>query len=391
MIQIGTAKVVVTPPKGALLCGYPNTKTRKNIGKNQDLLAKSLYLTNGKKRMLLITADLISSPVKFTAEVRQGINKKTGIPKDAIMVSVSHTHSGPITWGDTAADQKYRQKTVKNFIAVGVAATRKLTPVLIGTGVGQADLGHNRRVVKNGKATNVWLDLEKKHTGPTEKQVLVVKMANTKGKVVASLAGYCCHPVVMGPRNFIISPDYPGFMKRFVEKAFPGSRSLFANTGGGDINPYNCIQTDFAVVQKVGETLGKEVVRVLKGIKTREENELGYKRVKLELVPKPRPAGDKRRRRHLVKGKIVSEVQIFRIGRILIVATPGELTVGIGKKIKQTSPYPFTMPFGYSNDSIGYLPSDWQMPQGGYEVNASPSRQVEKPILAAMRKGLKAL
>jgi neutral ceramidase len=393
MLQIGTAKVIVTPPKGTLLCGYPNTKIRKNIGKDQDLYAKALFLTNGKKKMLVITADLISAPANFVAEVRQGINQKTGIPKDAIMISVSHTHSGPIQWGDTASDKKYRVRTVKNFIAVGVAAAKKTVPVQVGYGIGQADLGHNRRVVKNGKAENVWVDLEKKHTGPTDKQVLVIKVTNAKGKVAAVLAGYACHPVVMGPRNFIISPDYPGYMKRFVEKALPGSQAFFINTGGGDINPYNCIQADFAVVKKAGETLGKEVVRLLKNIKTVEMDDLRYTRVKLELAPKPRPASEKGkpRWRKLVKGKIVTEVQLFKIGKILFVSAPGELTVGIAKNIKHSSPLPFTMPFGYTNDSIGYLPSDWQMPQGGYEVNASPSRRVEKPLLAAMKKGLKKL
>jgi len=107
----------------------------------------------------------------------------------------------------------------------------------------------------------------------------------------------------------------------------------------------------------------------------------------------PAPGIDEERlkRMKMKAGKISTEIQILQIGGLLIVSTPGELTVEISSMIKRQSPYDFTMTFGYTNDSVGYLPADELVPQGGHEVTHAASHNVQKPILAAMKRGLEAL
>ena len=72
------------------------------------------------------------------------------------------------------------------------------------------------------------------------------------------------------------------------------------------------------------------------------------------------------------------------------VGVPGELFVEIGLSIKQTSPFQHTMVFGYTNDSVGYLPTSSAFPQGGYGVawTSRVDEHAEALILEATRKAL---
>lgn len=69
------------------------------------------------------------------------------------------------------------------------------------------------------------------------------------------------------------------------------------------------------------------------------------------------------------------EVQILRIGEMVLIGTPLEPFVEIGLYIKFHSPFPVTLFSGYSNGHLGYLPIAEAYPQGGYEVMTSPFAQ----------------
>jgi len=51
-------------------------------------------------------------------------------------------------------------------------------------------------------------------------------LAAVGGAPVATLVNYACHATIMGPANRLITPDYPGAMKRVVEAAV-GGRCVF--------------------------------------------------------------------------------------------------------------------------------------------------------------------
>lgn len=67
------------------------------------------------------------------------------------------------------------------------------------------------------------------------------------------------------------------------------------------------------------------------------------------------------------------EVQALRVGDLAIVAMPGEPFAEIGKAVKESSPFEFTMFCGYS-DGVGgdYIPTADEYAHGGYEVERSP-------------------
>ena len=79
---------------------------------------------------------------------------------------------------------------------------------------------------------------------------------------MAVVANYACHPIVVGPDNDLITPDFPGVMKRVVEEA-TGATCLFLQGAAGDVGPiHGGAQYGIDEYKLLGQRLGHEVARV---------------------------------------------------------------------------------------------------------------------------------
>jgi hypothetical protein len=75
------------------------------------------------------------------------------------------------------------------------------------------------------------------------------------------------HPTTLGPSNRLISPDWPGHLKRTVE-AITGATCLFAQGATGNIGPGpDGFTDDVRVVRRLGEQVGCEAARVYLGLR----------------------------------------------------------------------------------------------------------------------------
>jgi hypothetical protein len=72
---------------------------------------------------------------------------------------------------------------------------------------------------------------------------------------------FACHPTIMDPPNRLLTPDYPGAMKRAVESAV-GGRCLFLQGAAGDQGPVQGFQADPRIYRALGTALGMEAARV---------------------------------------------------------------------------------------------------------------------------------
>jgi hypothetical protein len=66
------------------------------------------------------------------------------------------------------------------------------------------------------------------------------------------------------------------------------------------------------------------------------------------------------------------ELQAMRVGRLALVAMPGEPFGAVGHAVRRRSPFPVTMVSGYSNGQFGYIPMRADYAVGGYGVWNSP-------------------
>lgn len=405
-MKVGISSVNITPPIGVPMAGY---SARMGLAKgiHDDLYAKAIVFDDENMKAALIRCDLIGLGGDFIEETRRLIEAETGIDGNNVMITCTHTHSGPITdslFPDLDAWMKVLSRKIKGAVA---AANRNLK---------EAKIGFNRGSVE-GIVIN-----RRKPGGPVDTEVGIIRIDDLSGNPVAALVNYTCHAVVLGPDNLLISADYPGYVMNFVEKNL-GIPALFVNGACGDINPldkltvmrqerkeniYDRRSGTFDEAERLGTMIGAEAVKVFLGTETESDLELKIASRKVKIPLADLPSIDELKKmleeneklfkklvsekdaaqayraaiiiryarstiRYIESGENVrpTEIQVFRIGDDGLVALPGEIFVEIGLDIKKKSGLKHTVICELANDTIGYVPIKEAFKEPGYEVRVA--------------------
>ncbi len=390
-LQIGLASVDITPPLGIKLAGYGSRKAGAT-GVGHRLRAEAMVCRGGGQAWALLTSDTVGYPRDFVLRVRQAAAAKTGLPAENILVSATHTHSGPAamrTYSDDSApvETKYREELEKKLAQVIADAQARLAPGSFEAAWTEAPhLGSNRRIqMPDGTWFNEWKDPEGRHTGYFDPAVLLVAVRRPGGQRDALLVNYGCHPVVLGPSSLRISADYAGYMKDYLEALGVCGTAMFALAGGGNINPRTCIMVGAQYPRRMGEELGRLVAEAAAKLSPVASGPVRVGRSEWKFVAK-RAWGPGTGRE---AGKeITTELQALRAGDLCFLAVPGELFSEYSAWFREDSPLPTTAVVSIANDSVGYLPIDEAIPQGGHEVVHDAADNIQEALLAHAREAM---
>jgi len=389
--EIGVASVDITPPVGVELAGYGSRKGKASVAVGHPLRAEAMVVKGADGAMwALLTSDIIGYNREIVTAVRQRVADQMGLRPDAILISGTHTHSAPSLRKkyDNELDE-YPRELEQRLADVIVRAAGSLSPGTFEVAWTQApDLAHNRRVVHDdGTAENEWLDADGDHTGYFDPDVLLVAVRRSDGTRDALIVNYGCHPVVLGPSSLEISADYPGYLKDMLEKEDVARTVMFALAGGGNINPRVCIQVGAEFPKKMGETLAQVVLDAVDDLKEVAAGPVASSSQTLTFRSERDWGEDSGRQ----KGEpLETEIMALRAGDLAVVSLPGELFSEYAAMLREASPVPETVVVSLANDSVGYLPLDEALPQGGHEVlHRGASEGVEQPIMEAARRVFK--
>src|SRR4051812_34371268 len=101
--RAGVAKAVITPRQPTWMSGYAG-RDRPAEEKVHDLWAKALALEDADgKRALLVTLDLVGIDRDTSKTVCAEIERRYKLPRSAVMLTVSHTHCGPVVGSNLRA------------------------------------------------------------------------------------------------------------------------------------------------------------------------------------------------------------------------------------------------------------------------------------------------
>jgi len=393
--KVAVARTDITPPLGYKLWGYSDRKEGASAVLDP-LFARVLVLDDGSNRLALVTLDLgrpfgppfretLLEQVKRLARVHQ------------VFLLASHTHSGPVI-DDAYPEGKIPPWEVeaKEKIAKAIAeASGRLVAARIGTGYGQTFIGHNRRYVQaDGTVKMLWRNATKIPTSPVDPTVGIIRVDDVSGKPLAILVNYSCHPVVFGPDNLRYSADYPGAMAKVVEESFDKSPiCFFLQAAPGDINPYfdkTPLNEDAdRLMKETGDQLGKEAVRVARGITTKapEKPSLKYSldtmnfdlrwdaEQVMAIVEKRVDAATAGYYRRSLVSPIPCPVMTVLINdEIAFMGMPGEPFVEFAMDFHARAPVPAAFFVGYANGYYGYFPTIKAAVEGGYGANSLTTR-----------------
>src|SRR3954469_2302730 len=242
--QAGVAKVNITPELPIWLSGYGG-RNHPAASKHDDLWAKCLVIEDAAgHRAALVAMDLVGMPRDISQAVCQQIAEKYKLPRAAIALCVSHTHSGPVVRGNLMAmyaldeDQsrrikEYRTKLIDLLVKVVGDAIDTVKPAKLSWGIGEAGFAVNRRNNKEGQIKKLIQD--KKLAGPIDHELPVLAVYGGDGKLRAIVGGYACHATVLD--TYFISADWPGAAQNELERRHPGTTAMFVAGCGGDQNP----------------------------------------------------------------------------------------------------------------------------------------------------------
>src|SRR5262245_56447577 len=146
--KAGAAKVNITPKVLMWMSGY-GARTRPAEGKLHDLWAKALALEDpAGRRAVLVTMDLVGIDRALSVEVCRELKQKHGRPREAVVLSVSHAHTGPVVRSNLGVmydlDEKQKQYVADyakelhaNLIRVAGEALGRLEPAEVSWGTGR--------------------------------------------------------------------------------------------------------------------------------------------------------------------------------------------------------------------------------------------------------------
>lgn len=425
-LHAGTTAIDITPPLGTFMGGYA-ARDHGAEGIHDPLHAKAVALRAGETWILLITCDVISFDYDFVDPVRERIEAATGVPAAHILVSNSHTHSGPLTrgvLGDDLVDDQYLDVLADKLVSVAEMAAAQMRPAMVGFARADARVGYNRREMAHEEPL-----LGVPLRGPLAPWVDAIIVREEDGAFMAAWFCHAAHAVVLGGDNYLISADWPGAAQAAVEAVHPGCTAMFAQGCCGDINAVRSRPGTFEEVRSRGYELAGAVISAMEQAEMQTEVTLDAAARTIEMpLQDPPPAEEieaeiaSLREQHAeaeAAGDAVNE-QIFRwriirreqflelalqgatdltrplkatalrIGPGVIVGLPGEVLVQYALWIDRDSPFEHTIVPAYTNGMVGYVATASAIARGGYEVHGSfdyygglPLRGETEPIVLA--------
>jgi len=396
--------VSIVPPFPTAMGGFAD-RTAQFTGVHDDLYVRALFLDDGETRLMILGSDLIYSDGQLTRRVRARLSAEAGVPPDHILLGAAHNHSSPSGFQRLPAGETnpLLDFLVERFTEAGLEARRSAAPARLGFGAGRLEGATRNRQQANETVI--------------DPQVGVLRVESAEDRsLIAALFNFTGHPVILGSQNLLLSGEYPGQAARTIEEVL-GGVAIFTQGAAGDVTVHR--QGDpFLEVARVGRLLAGEVIKTAEFIRPAADAglaagstvvtlaarafpspevaraELQRARAELEAArgrgERPEVARELeaivRLRESDVRGAearaasdelpltVEAEVQVARIGELVLIAIPGELFVEYALEMRQRTAQALgkaTVVVGYANDHLGYIVTPRAVRTGGYEASVT--------------------
>ena len=423
MFKIGYAQEVITPPTGVDLAGYFNV--RLNEGMYDDLFVKVVMVESKGKRFGFMTFDLCSIVKPLFDALEREITACYGKElHDALMISATHTHTGPKFPYTDEGMEKADERTRHAFEATVDAAMRALDRALMNLLPGELEVGSvynnpygfvRRYWMKGGFiVTNPgWRNKEIDKPECDYDRTIGILGVKQNGRLAALICNIANHGDTVGGN--LVSADWYGRFVLEVQHALKCSLPvLVLDDASGNINHFDfhqdIKQTSYAEANRIGKGYASIVLDTLSSLEKVEEDdvevknclvtiphrkisdeELAEAKHTLETVPDIKKEGDFESQD--LANKVPAALRYFaqrvidcreksvpshecrltsiKVGRqIAFVSLPGEPFNGIAEAIREKSPCKYTFIASLAQSVSGYVPMAECFARGGYEVQA---------------------
>lgn len=393
-MRAGTAKIDITPPIRIDLSGYVLRK-QPSLGIHDPLYARALVLEHEGEMIAIVSCDLLALGADSVRAIRTIASQKTAIPPSNIMLTCTHTHSGPATIflrHCGSVDGRWLIGLQRRIAQSVIEAAKQLATA--SCAIARMALAFSvDRCAQRGfglPPKNAYLD--------------ILKLSSPDKSPMAVLVHCACHPVVLDHTNRHISADFPGVAMQRIEHEFDDHVvAMFLNGACGNLNPQISGRT-FEIAEKVGRRLALAVLELLDSadsfrhsplrtssqtiglpiilLTPKELEDLKHhyaSRFRKVHVKNDRQAAFSRafvhwagETLHIVETRshpynIPMEIQVLSMGDMRIVGVGGEIFSQLDEEIARADAGPVWV-CGCTNGDVGYLPPHELFSTDCYEV-----------------------
>ena len=429
--RVGYASVNINPPLGSALFGY--YVKRIASGYLDDLEASAISLSSGNKRFLIISIDSCSINKELVNKINAAIEEATGIPRENVLISATHTHTGPFSSkpGGFAAGEneeeiviRYVQFLTNRIKDLAILSLQTLKPAKMGYAIGRAPdrIAYIRRYKMKDGTTQTCPPIEDPNIdhpiGELDQRVNVIRF-DREGAESVVILNYGIHADTVN--GDMVSSDWCGWTRRTLEKALDGTKCLCIMGAQGDVGstnvhplPGDMNDTEISfdnemkspgMARFVGRALAGTVLQVFDKVAYIDVDDIDVIHWKIAIPannPSPEQMPEARRIKELhdsgrddlipyeamelttvvaeanrmirlEKGpyEFPAELMALRIGNLVLSTIPGEPFTNIGERIKELGGFEIIVPCALSNGSMGYFPNNSAYDEGGYETRTS--------------------
>ena len=243
-LQVGYAKVSITPHFSVGLGGYSDDNIRSSEGFLEYIYATCIAVTSGEETILIYTIDSLNVENPITSEIRDRSSDATGIPSDKIFVGATHGHNLPVVFGNYQNVEQYNTL----FFNATVEAAKKALEDQAPAQLLQAKANHegmnfvrhytldDGTHVDNSTASGIDVNRLVGHPLPSDNQMVLVKFDREGDKKDILMVNWQSHPDSAKEIGYnSISPGFVGPMRNKLEKDTGMLVAYFTGASGNQV------------------------------------------------------------------------------------------------------------------------------------------------------------
>lgn len=407
----GFAAIKITPPLGTPLAGYFHERIGQRV--RDDLFARVMTLTNDDgESVIIVGLDLICVEEGFVNAAKTLIGQSAGVPPERILISATHTHTGPevrLFGNKVPLDPEYCAKLAGWIAAAAGHAWANRKPATLRHAKTDASGYVFNRIYRMPDGSEVMGRRPDAvgPAGPVDRELGVLGAFSDENELLGCVVNVGIHTdVIGGPDADFISADWPGEISRAFSAVYgEATVALFLQGACGDTNQipdqpgFNPAKGESKAVS-LGRGLAGGAMLALERAEPITDHVLAGEMCEIpiawytrseelmrevaELKAKPDLTVPEKYQIKAIEEwpydnhTVAFGVQGLRIGSLSLFAVPAQIFVPIALEIKKWSPSAQTMVVELANARLSsYIPTAEQSERGAYGTRPILSRWLE--------------
>lgn len=281
---VGVAELDVTPPVGVYARNWGAAEHDESFGNHNFLMISCVTISqsdDGEPLVLISLDACVWRSYELKERILDNILREFSLPKQNLAFCLTHTHAGPILSEDLddkvggKLNRKFIQTLEQKVIDVISESLRNRSLSVITWKYGKCTLAKNRDLFleENDKFVTGFNPLQTADGTLLVGRIIDISSKRTKGILV----NYACHPTTLAWTNKLVSADYVGEMRDFINKEFE-CPIVFIQGASGELAPQFQYTDDLNIVKSNGKILAHAVLSVIEQM-IPEEEEMYFKKI----------------------------------------------------------------------------------------------------------------